>query len=106
MKIVKRLLFTLLLAIPNLLLANSAIDTNTTTKINININTATKKELMAIKGVGEVKADRIIEERDIRIFCSLTDFADRVEGIGEKTIDPRKNNLTVGDIKDSCLEKP
>nr|VFJ58416.1 MAG: competence protein ComEA [Candidatus Kentron sp. FW]VFJ63035.1 MAG: competence protein ComEA [Candidatus Kentron sp. FW] len=96
MKIVKRLLFALLLVIPNILLANSTID----------INTATKEELMAIKGVGEVKADRIIEERNIRIFCSLTDFADRVKGIGEKTIDPRKNNLTVGDTKDSCPEKP
>jgi len=49
---------------------------------SININTASKKELQKITGVGPVIAQRIIEARH---FYSLNDLI-RVKGIGEKTL--------------------
>nr|VFK58303.1 MAG: competence protein ComEA [Candidatus Kentron sp. TUN]VFK67169.1 MAG: competence protein ComEA [Candidatus Kentron sp. TUN] len=94
-KTIKSILFVFLLATPGLLLANGSID----------INTATKEELMTIKGIGLVKAERIIAERAAGVFCSLEGFAARVKGIGRKTIETHRDNLTLGDVKQRC-EKP
>lgn len=49
---------------------------------NVNINTASKKELQRITGVGPVIAQKIMEARP---FYSLSDLI-RVSGIGEKTL--------------------
>ncbi|MBT9175437.1 MAG: ComE operon protein 3 [candidate division WS2 bacterium] len=46
----------------------------------ININTASKKDLMNIRHIGEVRADAIINNRP---FSSLLELRGRVSGIGE-----------------------
>ena len=48
----------------------------------INLNTATLAELVALPGIGEKLAMRIVEARQERPFTSLEDL-DRVPGIGK-----------------------
>jgi competence ComEA-like helix-hairpin-helix protein len=50
----------------------------------INLNTASKDELMSIKGIGEVMAGRIIEYREAHPFTDITELM-YIKGIGEKT---------------------
>ncbi|MDP8246604.1 MAG: helix-hairpin-helix domain-containing protein [Candidatus Tritonobacter lacicola] len=58
---------------------------------NKNINTMTKAELMALKcGLGEVKAQRVIEEREKGQFSAFADFQARVKGVGSKTVEKLK----------------
>lgn len=61
----------------------------------VNINTATKEELMSIKGIGEAKADAIIEYRKINKFNSIEDIKN-VKGIGDSTFDKIKGELSTG----------
>ncbi len=63
------------------------------------LNGATKVELMEINGIGEAKANAIIQERKKEKFKSFEDFQ-RVEGIGEQTAKNVKN-----DLKSSSKEK-
>lgn len=60
----------------------------------ININTATKEQLMSIKGVGSKMADRIIEYREAQPFKSVEEIT-AVKGIGQKFLDKNKDLLTV-----------
>ncbi len=47
------------------------------------LNSASKEELMEVKGIGASKAEAIIEERKKGEFASFEDFQ-RVKGIGKK----------------------
>lgn len=60
----------------------------------ININTATKAELMTLSGIGEVMASRIIEYRTGSRFRKIEDIKS-VKGIGEATYNKLKDNITV-----------
>ena len=58
----------------------------------ININKASKKELMQLPGIGEVKADAIIKARKKGKFKSADDLLG-VKGIGEKSVKGFKKHL-------------
>lgn len=64
-------------------------------KLMININTASKEELMKLKNVGSQKADAIIEYRYINgLFKSIEDLKN-VSGIGDKLFESIKENITI-----------
>jgi len=61
----------------------------------ININTATKEQLMTLNGIGEVKAAAIIDyRRENGKFKSIEEL-DNVKGIGPKIIEKIRANITV-----------
>jgi len=70
----------------------------TTTKIlneKININTATLEELIKLNGLGESKANKIIEYRNNNgLFEKIEDLL-KVDGIGNKTFENIKNYIEV-----------
>ena len=62
----------------------------------ININTASKEELMDLDGIGEVFAERIIEYREKNGgFLSVNELKN-VQGIGDKRFSAIKDNVTIG----------
>lgn len=64
-------------------------------KLMININTASKEELMKLKNVGSQKADAIIEYRNTNgLFKSIEDLKN-VSGIGDKLFESIKENITI-----------
>ena len=60
----------------------------------ININTASKDELMRVAGIGEVIANRIITYRQKKSFKSIEDIKN-VSGIGNAVYEKIKNFITV-----------
>ncbi len=60
----------------------------------ININTASKVQLMQLPGIGEKTALAIIEYRNNKKFQSIQEIM-KIKGIGPKKFDKIKNNITV-----------
>ena len=58
----------------------------------ISINTASKEQLMTLTGIGESKADRIIEYREKQTFKDLKDIMN-VKGIGERIFEKIKDKI-------------
>ncbi len=57
----------------------------------VNLNTAARDELMLLPGVGEITANRIIENRPYKKVEDLT----KVSGIGEGTLKKLRESLAV-----------
>lgn len=66
----------------------------TSLQAKVNINTATKEELMTLSGIGESKAEEIITYRKSTPFKTIEDLKN-VSGIGDATYEQIKNHITV-----------
>ena len=78
---------------------STAVQTTSTTVFSgvLNLNTATKEELMLISGIGEVTAGKIVEYRErIGKFTSLDQLME-IDGIGEKKLAAWSRYLTLED---------
>ncbi|MDO4618576.1 MAG: helix-hairpin-helix domain-containing protein [Clostridia bacterium] len=60
----------------------------------ININTATKEEIMELEGVGEALADKIIDYRKVKPFETVHDIT-LISGFGEKLFEDNKEMIKV-----------
>ena len=72
---------------------NGSGDNNNVSNL-VNINSATKEELMTLDGVGEAKALAIIEYRTSNKFIKIEDIMN-VSGIGESLYNAIKEHITV-----------
>lgn len=62
----------------------------------IDLNTAGREELMALPGIGEVLAGRILRYRDAHgAFTAVEDLM-KVEGIGEARLETILDKITIG----------
>jgi competence protein ComEA len=74
--------------------ATGAFDAGETTG-KLNINTATTSELVALPGVGEVTAQRIVDYRNANGPFHSVDELDHVQGISARTIEGLRDLVTV-----------
>lgn len=61
----------------------------------ININTSSASELQSLNGVGEKKAEKIIQFREENGSFKTIEDLKKVDGIGEKTFDSLKSQITI-----------
>ena len=86
MEIIRKILLAVLLIVPSLLFAET-----------VNINTANKETLTALKGIGEKRAEAIISYREKHgPFKAIEELVD-VSGIGQSVLDDNRENLSVSD---------
>ncbi len=86
METIRKLALIVLFALPAISFANELV----------NINTADKEMLMQINGVGEKRAEAIIEYRKANgKFKSVQELTE-IKGIGQSLLDKNKDVLTIG----------
>lgn len=85
---------TQVIEVNNCITKPTEITTTTKAKYKININNATKEELLTISGIGESKADAIIEYRKETPFNKIEDIMN-ITGIGESVFAKIKDYITI-----------
>lgn len=65
----------------------------------VNINTATRDQLMTLSGIGASYADRIVEYREKNGPFQAPGDLLKVKGIGEKTLEANQGRIEVKAIK-------
>ncbi|OHD99441.1 MAG: DNA-binding protein [Sulfurimonas sp. RIFCSPHIGHO2_12_FULL_36_9] len=65
----------------------------------VDINKADKKELMAINGVGEAKADAILEYRKKNNCFKNIQELKEVKGFGDKFLEKNRAGIMAGECK-------
>ncbi len=79
----------------NSLKNDACISNDKTTSTKVNINTATKEELMTLPGIGASKAEDIINYRTKNgLFKKLEDLKN-ISGIGDNVYNNLKENITI-----------
>ena len=66
----------------------------------VDLNQATREELMQIGGIGESAADKIIAYREEYGGFESIDDLDQVEGFSEKMINAIRDQVTVGEYEE------
>ncbi len=89
MEILRRFIFTVLLILPTLVFAGEII----------NINTADKEVLMSVKGIGERRAEAIINYRNEHGPYKSIDQLAEIKGIGQALVDANRSILSVDEMK-------
>ncbi|WP_321777714.1 helix-hairpin-helix domain-containing protein [Sulfurimonas sp.] len=64
----------------------------------VDINTASKKELSSLNGIGAVKAEAIIAYRKSNCFKNVKEL-EKVKGIGSKTVEKNRKILSASSCK-------
>jgi competence protein ComEA len=90
MDILRKAVLLLLFAVPAALYAAGQA---------VNINTADKAALMTVKGVGERRAEAIIEYREKHGPFKSVEQLLEVQGVGESILQSNRDRLTVQDVK-------
>ncbi|MFP8966185.1 ComEA family DNA-binding protein [Pokkaliibacter sp. CJK22405] len=68
----------------------------------VDINTATAQELaQALTGIGEKKAQAIVEWRTAHGSFSSVEELTQVKGIGQATVEQNRDNLTLSKVETS-----
>lgn len=75
--------------------SSNTTSSNDNTSGLINLNTATKDELMTLSGIGKTKAQAIISYREENGNFTSTEDIMNVNGIGQSIYEKIKNNITV-----------
>ena len=71
-----------------------ASSSNSDKNKQVSLNSASKEELMTLSGIGESKADAIIEYRKKKKFESIEEIKE-VSGIGDALFEKIKDNITI-----------
>lgn len=62
----------------------------------VNLNTASRDELLAVPGIGPTKAQAILDHRTTHGPFKSVDDLKNVKGIGAKRLEKLRNDVTVG----------
>ena len=76
--------------------SNTSSDTSSaTTNLKINLNTASKEELTKLSGIGEAKAQDIIDYRNTNGSFKTIEEIKNISGIGDALFAKIKDNITI-----------
>jgi competence protein ComEA len=82
-----------------LLVAIATLLVSTAVAAAVNLNTATKEDLVALPGIGPAKAQAILDYRNQHGPFRSVDEVRKVKGIGEKLFTQIRPELTLGAAK-------
>lgn len=72
----------------------------------VNINTATVQELQSLKGIGEKKAQAIVEYREANGAFKTVEELSKVKGIGAATVERLKPEISVDAVQRPTAARP